>query len=116
MRTSRDMSVAAGLRPAVEGGILPTGPNFRAGSSRNRDALRGCWKTPAPRRVRARGLQETTEIAMRCRPGALTGRVFKHAVRIVLLLGSRECHSQTRRNGVSDNYRHARTNVDRFAS
>src|SRR6266487_4476151 len=30
MRTSRDMSVAAGLRPAVEGGILPPGPNLRA--------------------------------------------------------------------------------------
>jgi len=40
-----------------------------------------CLETRAPRRVRARGLQETAEIAMRCRPGALTGRVFKHALR-----------------------------------
>src|SRR5882724_6560648 len=30
MRTLRDISVAAGLRPAVEGGILPPGPNLRA--------------------------------------------------------------------------------------
>src|SRR6266567_303846 len=30
-----------------------------------------------PRRVGARGLQKTVETARRCRPGALTGRVFK---------------------------------------
>ena len=39
----------------------------------------GKVKTPFPRRVGARGLQETAETAetaMLCRPGALTGRVF----------------------------------------
>src|SRR6266571_4333082 len=42
--------------------------------------LGACLKTPAPHRVRPRGLQETAEIAMGCRPGALTGRVFKPAL------------------------------------
>ena len=42
--------------------------------------LRACLKRPTPRRVRAPGLQEATEIAMPCRPGALTGRVFKQAL------------------------------------
>ena len=41
-------------------------------------------QTPAPRRVRARGLQETVEIAISCRPGALTGRVFQQALKSCL--------------------------------
>src|SRR2546428_375489 len=32
----------------------------------------GKVKTPTPRRVEARGLQETAETAMRCRPSAIT--------------------------------------------
>ena len=43
--------------------------------------LRACLKTPAPRRVRARGLQDLAEKPVACRPGALTGRVLKHALR-----------------------------------
>jgi len=39
------------------------------------------FENSRPSRVRARGLQETTEISMRCTPGALTGRVFKQALR-----------------------------------
>jgi len=44
------------------------------------------------RRVGARGLQEPAEIAMSCRPGALTGRIFKQALSRVLapaMLGRR---------------------------
>src|SRR6266487_3238788 len=47
---------------------------------------RACLKTPALRRVRARGLQETAETAMRCRPGAPTGRGFKQALNLNLAL------------------------------
>ena len=53
-----------------------------AASNAALNRLRACLKTPAPRRVRARGLQETAEIAMRCSPGALAGRVFKQALRL----------------------------------
>ena len=42
--------------------------------------LRACLKTPPDRRVRARGLQKTSEIGPGCRPGPLTGRVFKQAL------------------------------------
>jgi prepilin-type N-terminal cleavage/methylation domain-containing protein/prepilin-type processing-associated H-X9-DG protein len=48
----------------------------------NLRSLTTCLKTPAPRRVRARGLQETGETATRCRPGALTGRVFKQILSV----------------------------------
>jgi len=43
--------------------------------------LRACLKTPPQRRVGARGLQEWATIALGCRPGAFTGRVFKQALR-----------------------------------
>jgi hypothetical protein len=43
-------------------------------------SLRACLKTPPQRRVGARGLQETDESGFGCRPGALTGRVFKQAL------------------------------------
>jgi hypothetical protein len=42
--------------------------------------LRGCLKTHVRRRVRARGLQNSTKILVFCRPGPLTGRVFKQAL------------------------------------
>ena len=42
--------------------------------------LRACLKIPPNRRVRARGLQETAEIALGCRPGLLTGRISKQAL------------------------------------
>ncbi len=42
--------------------------------------LRACLKTQPLRRVRARGLQGTREIARCCRPGAPTGPVFKQAL------------------------------------
>jgi prepilin-type N-terminal cleavage/methylation domain-containing protein/prepilin-type processing-associated H-X9-DG protein len=48
----------------------------------NRRSLIACLKSPAPRRVRARGLQETAETATCCRPGALTGRVFKQILSV----------------------------------
>ena len=38
--------------------------------------LRACLKSPAPRRVRARGLQLTGDFDIGCRPGALTGRIL----------------------------------------
>jgi hypothetical protein len=44
-------------------------------------SLRACLKTPQKRRVRARGLQEIAQYGHFCRPGALTGRVFKQALR-----------------------------------
>ena len=44
-------------------------------------ALRACLKTLEDRRVRARGLQAWAEKPGACRPGALTGRVFKHALK-----------------------------------
>ena len=49
--------------------------------------LRACLKTHATRRVRARGLQAWTEKPAVCRPGALTGRVFKQANLLVGLSG-----------------------------
>ena len=44
--------------------------------------LRACLKTHQKRRVRARGLQEIARFGHSCRPGALTGRVFKQALRL----------------------------------
>ena len=46
----------------------------------SRQSLRACFKTLEPRRVRARGLQEWAAKPAVCRPGALTGRVFKQAL------------------------------------
>lgn len=43
-------------------------------------SLRARLKTLTKRRVRTRGLQETSEMATHCRPGALTGLVFKQAL------------------------------------
>jgi len=43
-------------------------------------------KTLAKRRVRARGLQETAGSDLNCRPGAPTGRVFKHALKCGIIL------------------------------
>ena len=48
--------------------------------------LRACWKTLGNRRVRARGLQDLAEKPVACRPGALTGRVFKHALSDMITL------------------------------
>ena len=42
--------------------------------------LRACLKSRAPRRVRARGLQIAGDLTIGCRPGALTGRVFRQAL------------------------------------
>ena len=42
--------------------------------------LRACLKSPAPCRVRARGLQLTGGFAIGCRPGVLTGRIFRQAL------------------------------------
>jgi regulation of enolase protein 1 (concanavalin A-like superfamily) len=47
--------------------------------------LETCLKTRTARRVGARGLQETASKITRCRPGALTGRIFKHALAFALL-------------------------------
>jgi len=43
--------------------------------------LRACLKSPRKRRVRARGLQEMAESALFCRPGPMTGRILKHALK-----------------------------------
>src|SRR5258708_38015719 len=53
---------------------------------KSRPALRACSKNPAKRRVRARGLQETMRFRHPCRPGPLTGRFSKHALRIAVCL------------------------------
>ncbi len=42
--------------------------------------LGACLKTPAKRRVGTHGLQNFAVIRADCRPGALTGRVFKQAL------------------------------------
>src|SRR5438309_535995 len=47
-----------------------------------RKSFRACFKNPPKRRVRARGLQETMRFRLPCRPGPLTGRFSKHALRI----------------------------------
>src|SRR5213594_86128 len=44
-------------------------------------SLRACLKTPSGRRVRPRGLQDSRANPSSCRPGALTGRVFKQALK-----------------------------------
>ena len=46
-----------------------------------RNCLRACFKNPPKRRVRARGLQERMRFRHPCRPGPLTGRFSKHALR-----------------------------------
>ena len=43
--------------------------------------FRACLENPARRRV-TRGLQKTPEIRIPCRPGALTGRISKHALSV----------------------------------
>ena len=43
------------------------------------------FENPGDRRVRARGLQDLAVKPDLCRPGALTGRVFKHALSEVIL-------------------------------
>jgi hypothetical protein len=43
--------------------------------------VRACLKTHTRRRVRARGLQEMAISPIFCRPGPLTGRVFKQALK-----------------------------------
>ena len=50
--------------------------------------MRASLKIPPNRRVRARGLQETAEIALGCRPGPLTGRISKQALREYRSYGS----------------------------
>ena len=45
------------------------------------ELLRACFNNPPKRRVRARGLQETMRFRHPCRPGPLTGRFSKHALR-----------------------------------
>ena len=42
--------------------------------------LRACVESPPKRRVRARGLQNSTQTPLACRPGPLTGRLFKHSL------------------------------------
>ncbi len=42
--------------------------------------LRACLKIHTQRRVRGRGLQETTRNPAFCRPGPLTGRIFRQAL------------------------------------
>src|SRR5438034_962365 len=42
--------------------------------------LSACLKTLPNRRVRARGLRVPAGTTLSCRPGPLTGRVFKHAL------------------------------------
>src|SRR5713101_2785738 len=43
--------------------------------------LRACFNIVHERRVRARGLREMAKIPKPCRPGPLTGRFLKHALR-----------------------------------
>ena len=43
--------------------------------------FRACLKTLGDRRGMALGLQALAEQPVGCRPGALTGRVFKHPLR-----------------------------------
>ncbi len=45
------------------------------------ELVRACFRNPPKRRVRARGLQETMRFRHPCRPGPLTGRFSKHALR-----------------------------------
>jgi len=42
--------------------------------------LSACLEIPQSRRVRARSLQQLAKIDASCRPGALTGRISKHAL------------------------------------
>ena len=48
--------------------------------------LRACFRTPVPRRVRARALQDWAAKLAACRPGALTGRVLRHALMLLPIL------------------------------
>ena len=65
--------------------------------------LRACLETLRNRRVRARGLQALAEKPVACRPGALTGRVFKHALSdmITLELGVDYQHLGSSSQGVN---------------
>src|SRR5258708_3678896 len=59
---------------------------MRTNMNKHESRLRGCLKTPPGRRVRARGLQDFSESVSSCRPGALTGRVFKQPLRNALAI------------------------------
>src|SRR5713226_9152659 len=50
--------------------------------------VRAGFKIVGGRRVRARGLLEMAKIPRPCRPGPLTGRFLKHALRLGGLLAS----------------------------
>ena len=50
------------------------------GNSRGNETSRACLKTLVDHRVRARGLPALAKKSCACRPGALTGRVFKPAL------------------------------------
>ena len=58
--------------------------------------LRAGLKTLGNRRVRARSLQDLAEKPVACRPGALTGRVFKHALKERYPLTDRLHHFRVR--------------------
>ena len=49
--------------------------------------IRSCLNSHTQRRVRARGLQEVARIPIFCRPGPLTGRLFKQALIVCTALG-----------------------------
>ena len=53
--------------------------------------LRACLKTHLDRRARARGLQVWAGITASCRPGPLTGRILKQALRASLKSPVSEC-------------------------
>ncbi len=54
----------------------------------NDSGVRACFRIVGGRRVRARGLRELAKIPRPCRPGPLTGRFLKHALRLGGLLAS----------------------------
>jgi hypothetical protein len=76
----------AGSGPRQEPAASPASTGRRRSGVRARRvarsqlSLRTCLKTLPNCRVRARGLQVPAESTVSCRPGPLTGRVFKHAL------------------------------------
>jgi hypothetical protein len=69
------------------------------GCSLNRDALRACFEMLPERGVNARRPQELARTMPSCRTGPLTGHIFNHTLRTVLVMNPRSRLRLTARRG-----------------
>jgi len=83
--SERRMVGGAGNAPVRRFRLCFATPDLQSGS--RIASPRACLKIVGGRRVRARGLREMAKILKPCRPGPLSGRVFKHALKLVAGVG-----------------------------